>query len=61
MHDEDHFRIDELGGTSASSLYFDQPPGLSCTCYDEGSDRGSIPMRGVNTNYGRGDLCLFVY
>jgi len=40
MHDEDHFRIDELGGASDSSLYFDQAPGLSCTCYDEGSDPG---------------------
>ena len=36
----DHFRIASFGTVCASSLYFDQAPGLRCTCYDEGGPPG---------------------
>ena len=43
MQAADHFRIAGFGPICASSLYFDQAPGLSCTCYDEGGP-GQCPF-----------------
>lgn len=44
MQAADHFRIADFGNVRASSMYFDQQPGLRCTCYDGSGPGGSCPF-----------------
>ena len=50
MQAADHFRIADFGPICASSLYFDQAPNLSCTCYDEGGP-GQCPFHPLESQF----------